>query len=243
MILFPAIDLKENTCVRLKQGLMDTYKTYGDDPVSVAKKFEIDGASYLHVVDLDKAIYSISNNIKSIKSIRETLKIPIQVGGGIKTLEDVRTLLNLGINRVIIGTIAVSDFELLKEMVEIFKNQIIVSIDAKDGFVATKGWQEISSIDTLDLCKKLESIGIKTIIYTDISKDGMLLGPNFKDYQRLKENTNLDIIASGGISSLSDLIHLKKLNLYGAIIGKALYENRFTLKEAQACLQNASFPV
>jgi phosphoribosylformimino-5-aminoimidazole carboxamide ribotide isomerase len=243
MILFPAIDLKNNACVRLEQGLMSSSKVYHENPLIVAKNFERSGAKYLHIVDLDKAIYKVSDNIKSIKKIKENTQIPIQVGGGIQTLDDVKSLLDLGIDRVIIGSVAVNNFDLLKEMVLKYKNKIIVSIDAKNGMVATHGWQEVSKIDTLELCKKLESIGIKTIVYTDISKDGMLQGPNFADYQRLIDQTNLNIIASGGISSINDLIKLKKMNLQGAIIGKALYENKFSLKEALECLQNESFLV
>jgi phosphoribosylformimino-5-aminoimidazole carboxamide ribotide isomerase len=240
MILFPAIDLKNNMCVRLEQGNMSSSKIYQENPLIAAKNFESMGTKYLHIVDLDKAVYKVSENIKSIKEITENTSAFIQVGGGIQSIDDVKNLIECGVNRVIIGSVAVNNFELLKEMVNLYGNKIIVSIDAKNGMVATHGWQEISTINALDLCLKLESIGVETIVYTDISKDGMLMGPNFDDYKRLLNHTNLKIIASGGISSLNDLIKLNEMNLHGAIIGKALYENRFSLKEAIECLQNES---
>ncbi|MCR3907110.1 MAG: 1-(5-phosphoribosyl)-5-[(5-phosphoribosylamino)methylideneamino]imidazole-4-carboxamide isomerase [Tenericutes bacterium] len=240
MILFPAIDLKNNQCVRLIQGDFNQKKVYDKNPSNIAKNFENNGAEYLHVVDLDAAQNADTNQLNTIQSIRSSVQIPIQVGGGIRTIERAKNLLDIGINRIIIGTSAIENFEFLTHVVKKYPNQIIVSIDAKNGWVATKGWTEVSQVKAIDLCKKLEQIGIKTIVYTDIAKDGMLLGPNFDDYDMLSKNTNLEIIASGGISSLSDLERLNRIGLYGAIIGKALYENKFTLKEALTCLQNVS---
>jgi phosphoribosylformimino-5-aminoimidazole carboxamide ribotide isomerase len=243
MILFPAIDLKDNHCVRLIQGDMKQYKVYSDRPVDVALDFQLQGANYLHVVDLNRTTNGSQVNIDTIKMLIQNIDIPIQIGGGVRSLNDASQLLSLGVDRIIVGTIAINDFDLLKKMVATYKDQIVVSIDAKNGMVATHGWQSVSDIDALDLCQKLESIGIKTIVYTDIAKDGMLEGPNFADYERLKRNTNLNIIASGGIASLNDIVRLNNMNIYGTIIGKALYEKRFTLKEALTCLQNASYPV
>jgi phosphoribosylformimino-5-aminoimidazole carboxamide ribotide isomerase len=240
MILFPAIDLKDNQCVRLIQGDFNQKKVYDKIPSNIAKSFENDGAEYLHVVDLDAAQNADTNQLNTIQSIRSSVQIPIQVGGGIRTIERAKNLLDIGINRIIIGTSAIENFEFLTHVVKKYPNQIIVSIDAKNGWVATKGWTEVSQVKAIDLCKKLEQIGIETIVYTDIAKDGMLLGPNFDDYEMLSKNTNLEIIASGGISSISDLEKLNRIGLYGAIIGKALYENKFTLKEALTCLQNVS---
>ncbi|MFU8792634.1 MAG: 1-(5-phosphoribosyl)-5-[(5-phosphoribosylamino)methylideneamino]imidazole-4-carboxamide isomerase [Acholeplasmataceae bacterium] len=243
MILLPAIDLKDQKCVRLLQGQYDQMTIYSDTPLEVAKSFEMLGASYVHIVDLDGAGDYEGSNESVIQSIAETLKIPIQVGGGIRTLEKVDRLLSYGVSRVIIGTIAIENIELLKRMVDKYPNQVIVSIDAKDGWIATRGWKTMTQIKALDFCQVLEDIGIKTIVYTDIAKDGMLEGPNYKDYEQLSKKTNLDIIASGGISSIDDLLKLKKQNLYGAITGKALYENKFDLKDAIRCLQKESSPV
>jgi phosphoribosylformimino-5-aminoimidazole carboxamide ribotide isomerase len=240
MILFPAIDLKDNLCVRLEQGRFDLLKVYSKDPVDVAQDFINQGAENIHIVDLDGAKSGNRINFKSIKAIVEKTNAYIQVGGGIRTLKDVDELLNAGVSRVIIGTLALEDKVLLQEMVTKYPKQIIVSIDASNGMIATHGWKNVSTIDSLSFCKELETMGIDTIVYTDISKDGMLQGPNFEIYERLAKETNLKIIASGGISELNDLVKLNQLSLYATIIGKALYENRFTLKEALQCLQKES---
>ena len=162
----------------------------------------------------------------------KAVDVPIQVGGGIRDEKRVKELLDLGINRVIVGTMAIENKELLKELIEKYKaEKIVVSIDAKNGKVATHGWEKVSDIDSVDLCKELEQIGVKTIVYTDISKDGMLEGPNFDIYKELSQKTSLDIIASGGVTSIDDVKRLLDMNMYGAIIGKALYDNRIDLKE------------
>ena len=162
----------------------------------------------------------------------KAVDVPIQVGGGIRDEKRVKELLDLGINRVIVGTMAIENKELLKELIEKYKaDKIVVSIDAKNGKVATHGWEKVSDIDSVDLCKELEQIGVKTIVYTDISKDGMLEGPNFDIYKELSQKTSLDIIASGGVTSIDDVKRLLDMNMYGAIIGKALYDNRIDLKE------------
>jgi phosphoribosylformimino-5-aminoimidazole carboxamide ribotide isomerase len=238
MILFPAIDIKDQKCVRLMQGDFNQSTVYDDNPLSVAQSFERDGASFLHIVDLNGASDDLSSNESIIKTIAQTVNIPIQVGGGIRSLSKVARLLSYGVNRVILGTMAIEDVELLGTLANKFPGQIIVSIDAKHGLIKTRGWKQSTQIKAIDLCKQLEAIGIKTIVYTDISKDGMLSGPNFEDYQMLKVNTNLNIIASGGISSLEDIKQLNEIGLYGAITGKAIYEKRFTVKEAIRCLKN-----
>ena len=243
MILFPAIDLKNNQCVRLSQGRFEDIKVYSNSPVDVAKEFINQGATHLHIVDLDGAKSGIRINTKTIQEIVEKTNAFIQVGGGIRSLSDVEELLHLGVSRVIMGTLALDNKALLQEMISKYPNQIIVSIDASNGLIATHGWENITSIDSLAFCKELESMGIDTIVYTDISKDGMLLGPNFEIYEKLAKETKLNIIASGGMSELDDLIKLSKLSIYGAITGKALYENRFTLKEALTCLQKESLHV
>jgi phosphoribosylformimino-5-aminoimidazole carboxamide ribotide isomerase len=240
MILFPAIDIKNKQCVRLKQGKFDDVTVYESNPVIVAKKFETLGAQYLHIIDLDGAQSGENSNIDVIKEIVNQVNIPVQVGGGIRSINRVETLLSIGVTRVIIGTMAIENLDFLKRLVDKYAEKIVVSLDAKDGFITTEGWQTTTKVKTLSLCKKLETIGVKTIVYTDIAKDGMLIGPNFEDYITLKNNTSLNIIASGGVSSLEDLKDLSKINLYGVISGKAIYEKRFTVEEALACLQKES---
>lgn len=231
MIIFPAIDIKDNKCVRLLQGDFDKVNIYGDDPSEMAKKWEDKGSQFIHIVSLNGARGEGNMNDESIKKILQTVNIPIQIGGGIREEKRVKELLDLGVNRVILGSMAVKNKELLEELVKKYKDKIVVSIDAKDGKVATEGWEEVSSVDSLQLCKELEEIGVKTIVYTDISKDGMMTGPNFDIYEKLSKETNLDIIASGGVTTIDDVKKLNSMNLYGAIIGKALYENKIELKE------------
>ena len=231
MIIFPAIDIKENKCVRLLQGDFDKVNIYGDDPSAMAKRWEDKNAQFIHIVSLNGARGEGKVNDESIKKILSTVNIPIQIGGGIRSQERVQELLNMGVNRVIVGSIAIKNKELLKKLVKKYKEKIVVSIDAKNGKVAVQGWEEISDVDSLELCKELEQIGVKTIVYTDISKDGMMIGPNFNIYEKLSKETNLDIIASGGVTTIEDIKRLKDMDLYGAIIGKALYENKIELKE------------
>lgn len=231
MIIFPAIDIKDNKCVRLLQGDFNKVNIYGDNPSVMAKKWEDKGSQFIHIVSLNGARGEGNINDKSIKEILNTVNIPIQIGGGIRDEKRVKELLDLGVNRVIVGSIAVKNKELLKDLVKKYKEKIVVSIDAKSGKVATEGWEEVSSVDSVELCKELEEIGVKTIVYTDISKDGMMIGPNINIYEKLSKETNLDIIASGGVTTMKDVEKLKEMNLYGAIIGKALYENKIELKE------------
>ncbi|HSQ89509.1 1-(5-phosphoribosyl)-5-[(5-phosphoribosylamino)methylideneamino]imidazole-4-carboxamide isomerase [Romboutsia sp.] len=237
MIIYPAIDIKDNKCVRLSQGDFNKVKTYSNEPFDMALKWKNEGASFLHIVDLDGARSEEIINKKSIERIAKDIGLPIQVGGGIRSEEKIKSFIDMGVERVIIGTIAVENKELLKELVSKYKEKLIVSIDAKDGKVALRGWEVISEVDSIDLCKELEEIGIKTIVYTDISKDGMLEGPNFDIYKILSQKTSLNIIASGGISSIDDIKRLKDMNIYGAIVGKALYDNKIELKEVLECLQ------
>lgn len=238
MIILPAIDIKDNKCVRLCQGDFDKKKIYSSDPLKMALKWQEEGAKYLHLVDLDGARDENFINRKSIEKIAQRLDIPIQIGGGIRNEEKVKNLLDLGVDRIILGTAAVENIELLERLLSIYgEDKIVVSIDAKNGRVATHGWEVISEINSLDLCKKLQSIGIKTIVYTDISKDGMLQGPNFDIYEVLMKKTNLDIIASGGISFIEDVMQLNKMNMYGAIIGKAFYDNLLAFREVIECLK------
>ena len=231
MIIFPAIDIKDNKCVRLLQGDFDKVNVYGNDPSLMAKKWEDKGAKFLHIVSLNGARGEGNVNDESIKKLLSTVNIPIQMGGGIRSKERVKELLDLGVDRVILGSVAIKDKDLLKDLISQYKEKIVVSVDAKNGKVAAQGWEEVSDINSLDFCKELEKIGVKTIVYTDISKDGMMIGPNFDIYEKLSKETNLDIIASGGVTSIEDVKKLKAMDLYGVIIGKSLYENKIDLKE------------
>ncbi len=233
MKLFPAIDIKDGKCVRLKQGKFDEVTVYCEEPYKVAKYFEECGADYIHLVDLDGALQGQTVNANAIKKIVETVNIPVELGGGIRTMDNIRDILALGVDRVIIGTKAVQNPEFVLEAVNTFgADKIVVGIDAKNGLVAISGWEEVSKVSALDLCLDMRNIGIKTVIYTDIAKDGMLSGPNLFQTKMLAEETGLDIVASGGVSSMVDLISLNSNEIYGAIIGKAIYENKIDLAEA-----------
>lgn len=232
MIIFPAIDIKDNKCVRLIQGDFNKVSIYGDEPDKIAKKWEESGSKFIHIVSLNGARGEGNINDNSIKRILDTVNVPIQVGGGIRDEERAKILFDLGVNRIILGSIAVKNRQLLKNLLNKYKDKIVVSIDARDNLVALEGWEEISKVNSIEFCKELEQMGVKTIVYTDISKDGMLDGPNFDIYKILSKETNLDIIASGGITTIDDVKKLIEMNIYGAIIGKSLYENKIDLKEA-----------
>ena len=231
MQIYPAIDLKDGKCVRLKQGSFDDVTVYGSDPVAQAKQFAECGATYIHIVDLDGARTGSGINKQAIKSVIETVGIPVQTGGGIRTMSDIDERIAVGVSRVIIGTAAVNNPELVKEAVEKYGDKIAVGIDAKNGMVATHGWEQVSDVSALDLCIKMAEYGVKTIIYTDISKDGMMVGPNIETTAELVEKTGINIIASGGVSTMKDLENVDAIKAHGAIIGKALYQGALDLKE------------
>lgn len=233
MKLFPAIDIKNGQCVRLRQGQFHDVEVYSQVPVHIAKSFEAAGAAFIHIVDLDGALAGHSVNEDVIRSIVENISIPVEVGGGIRTIKDIENKLQLGVGRVIIGTKAVENPQFVKDAVMTFgADRVVVGIDAKNGMVATDGWEKISNYNAVQLALEMKELGIKTIIYTDISKDGMLCGPNLEHTREMVEKTGMDIIASGGVSSMKDLDDLNAIPVYGAIIGKALYENRVNLEEA-----------
>ncbi|MBR6644059.1 MAG: 1-(5-phosphoribosyl)-5-[Lachnospiraceae bacterium] len=235
MRLYPAIDIKNGQCVRLRQGVFEDTTVYANEPYQVAKEFEADGAKFLHIVDLDGALRGTGANDEALKKIVENVSIPVEIGGGIRTMEDIEHRLSLGVTRVILGTKAVESPEFVKEAVEKFgADKIVVGIDAKDGMVAIKGWETISNVDAVTLALSMKELGVTTIIYTDISKDGMLCGPNFAQTARMVEVTGMDIVASGGVSCMDDLIELEKIGVEGAILGKAIYEKRVDVKEAAA---------
>lgn len=235
MQLYPAIDMKGGKCVRLTQGLFDNVKVYSDTPADMAKLWVSQGATFLHIVDLDGALAGRSVNEEAIRAIVSAVSVPIELGGGIRSAEAVRNMLELGITRCIIGTRAVERPEFMKELVETFgADRIVAGVDAKNGMVAVEGWEKVSSISALELCKQMKEFGVKHIVYTDISKDGTLSGPNVEYTKLLTDETGLDVIASGGVSCMDDLIRLHKNGIKGAIIGKALYEQKISLPEAAA---------
>lgn len=233
MQLYPAIDMKNGQCVRLRQGEFKDITVYSDHPEKVAQYWQSQGASFLHLVDLDGALAGRSVNAEAIRRITSAVSLPVEIGGGIRTEEDIEAMLSLGVKRVIIGTKAVEQPEFLRDMVQKFgADAIVAGVDAKNGLVATQGWEQVSSVRASDLCNQMKELGVKHIVYTDISRDGMLSGPNVEATRRLTEDTGLDIIASGGVSCMEDLEALYRAGIRGAIIGKALYENRISLAEA-----------
>lgn len=236
MILFPAIDIKGGKAVRLYQGRFDKCEEMGI-PLEIAKEFEKTGAEFIHLVDLDGAKEGKRVNSDIIKAIAKTVNIPVQLGGGIRTLEDLEAIFDLGVSRAIIGTAAYKDKEFLIKAVEKYGEKIAVGVDAKDNKVALEGWLESTNMDYIEFSRQLEKIGVKTVIYTDISKDGTLEGANIEGLKVLSDAVNMDIVASGGVKDLEDLLKIKELNLYGAVSGKAIYSGSLDLKEALDALK------
>lgn len=232
MRIYPAIDVKDGRCVRLVQGQFDDVTVYSDNPVDMAFKWEKTGAEYLHIVDLDGAREGEPRNIDVISEMAVNLGIPVQVGGGIRTIEMIELALCKGIQRVILGTSAVRDPQLVKNALRTFENNVVIGIDARDGIVAIEGWAKKSEFTAVGFAKKMEELGAKTIIYTDISRDGMMKGPNLKAMEEMVKAVNIEVIASGGVSTLKDVKNLKDIGMPGAIIGKALYTGAIDLKEA-----------
>ena len=243
MQLYPAIDMKGGKCVRLTQGSFDHTKVYSDDPVDMAEKWVSMGATFLHLVDLDGALKGRSVNEPVIRRILSAVTVPVQVGGGIRSREAVKNMLDLGVRRVIIGTMAAKEPEFMRALTEEFDpEQIVAGVDAKDGLVAVEGWEKVSTLTSLELCLKMKEYGIRHIVYTDISRDGMLTGPNVETTRELTLNTGMDIIASGGVSCMEDLQELYNQGIPVAIIGKALYEKRLDLQEAVRRFQQPTKP-
>ena len=235
MLIIPAIDIKESRCVRLTEGQFKDVEIFSDDPVAVAVKWANKGAMMLHVVDLDGAQYGKLINISLLEQIVKKVNIPVQVGGGIRSYEEVERLIGLGVNRVILGTILWKDKSMAKRLFKNFSDKIIAGIDAREGYVAVEGWQNITSVDALGFAKEMERLGARRIIYTDIKRDGSLIGPNMDNLEEMLKNVNIPLICSGGITSLYDIKKLKRLEglgLEGIIIGKALYKGRIILEEA-----------
>ena len=232
MNIFPAIDLYDKKAVRLYKGDYNNMTVYSDNPVEIAMDFKSQGAEYIHIVDLEGAKSGETPNIDIIRSITSSVNIFTEVGGGIRSIEVIEKYINIGVNRVILGTAAVTNEVFLKEALEKYGDKIAVGIDIKDGYVAIKGWTEKSQYTCNEFMDKMQKLGVKTIICTDISKDGAMKGTNIELYKKLSKNYNVNIIASGGVTNIDDIRKLREMELYGAIIGKAYYTNAISIKDA-----------
>ncbi len=231
MQIFPATDILGGKVVRLTKGDYANVKIYADSPAEMAKEFMKAGATNLHMVDLDGAKDGTPVNFEAIKEAAKIKDLFIEVGGGIRDMKRIEDYLSLGVKRVILGTAAVRNYPFVEEAVKKYGNAIAVGVDAKDGLVAVNGWLETTTVNSVEFCKKLRNSGVATVIYTDISKDGMLSGTNLEIYKELSEIKGLDIVASGGITFIDEIKTLADMGIYGAIVGKAVYEGKLDLKE------------
>lgn len=232
MIILPAIDLINGKCVRLYKGNFETASVVAEDPIETAKLFELQGAEWLHMVDLDGAKKGLNENAQTILDVAKNTSLKIEVGGGIRDIKAVEFYLSNGIERVILGSAAVNNPDFVKDAVNLYGEQIAIGIDAKNGFVSCSGWLEDTKLHYIELAKRMEQISVKHIIFTDISRDGTLTGPNLEQLADLKNSVSCNIIASGGIRNKDDIINLSKLGMYGTICGKSLYEGTLTLPGA-----------
>ncbi len=232
MNIFPAIDLYGGKAVRLFKGDYSQMTVYSDNPTEIALDFKAQGADFMHVVDLEGAKTGETPNIDTVKKLVSSTDAFVEVGGGIRRVEVIKKYLDAGVSRVILGTAALTNRDFLCEAIRLFDEKIAVGVDIKESFVAIKGWTEKSNVLAFDFCRELEALGVKTIISTDISKDGAMQGANHELYKRLSDELGIQIIASGGVSSIEDVKRLRKINLYGAIIGKAYYTKAISLREA-----------
>ncbi len=233
MRIYPAIDIKDGKCVRLFKGEFDKVTVYGNDPAEMAKKWESLGAEFIHTVDLDGALRGSGVNADAIERICAAVSIPVQTGGGIRTMADIEAKLSMGVARVIIGTKAVSDEAFVRAAVEKYGERIVIGIDAKDGYVAVDGWEKVSEFTAVEFAKKMQSLGVKTIVYTDIATDGTLAGPNVAAMREMAEAVDMEVIASGGVGSAEHIRALENTGVAGAIVGKALYSGNVTLKDGK----------
>jgi phosphoribosylformimino-5-aminoimidazole carboxamide ribotide isomerase len=243
MIIIPAVDIKNGRCVRLLQGRKDEETVFSDDPAKMAMKFEEKGAELIHVIDLDGAFSKSPQNLNSIRKIIASVKTDVQVGGGIRDKKTIRMFIDLGVKRVIIGTEAIKNPELVKDACQEFPGQIVVGIDSRKGMVAIEGWTETTKIEALDLAKQFEDCGVAAINFTDIYRDGMQTGPNLEETKIIAQNVSIPVIASGGVSSIDDiknLIELNKFGVTGIITGRALYSGNLDLKQAIKLTNNIS---
>jgi len=242
MLVIPAIDLKDGACVRLEQGLMEKDTVYSTDPGAQARAWQDAGGELLHIVDLNGAFDGVPRNKAAIETIIAALDIPAQLGGGIRDLATIEAYLELGLSRVILGTVAKENPELVKEACRLFPGRIVVGIDARDGLVAVRGWAEVTDVKATDLAKGFADAGVAAIIYTDIARDGMMQGPNIPQTEALAKAAGIPVIASGGVSSLDDIRHLKAIEsagVVGCITGKAIYSGALDLRAAIAIAKGA----
>lgn len=239
MQLYPAIDMLDGNAVRLRQGRRDDVTIFGN-PVDLAAKWREQGATYLHLVDLTAAFDGQTKHLPLIREVIRTFGGNVELGGGLRTMADIALRIEAGVTRCIIGTAAIEKPELVKEACRAFPGQIAVGLDAKDGFVATRGWVETSALTAAEVALRMRDMGVSTLIYTDISRDGMMQGPNFAATQRLIDKTQMDIIGSGGVSSIDDLLKLQEIGCAGAILGRAMYEGAFTVPDALEAIQTAN---
>ena len=246
MIVIPAIDIKGGRCVRLLQGRMDAETVFSDDPSAMARQWAEQGAEMIHVVDLDGAVEKTPKNLDAIRSILDSVQVPVQVGGGIRTAENIRAFLDLGVYRVIIGTEAIRNPELVTEACKNFPDRIVVGIDARDGWAAIEGWTETTRIRAVDLARQFEDSGVAAVNFTDIHRDGMQTGPNIEETRRMAEAVSIPVVASGGVSTLADihnLLPLESVGVVGVITGKALYSGTLDLQEAIAAARGNADPL
>jgi len=234
MLILPAIDIRHGKCVRLQQGDYGKETVYGDSPVEMAHYWEEQGAEFLHIVDLDGAKDGLPTNFSIVAKIAESLKIPIEIGGGVRTQETIQRYLEAGVNRLVIGTLALKEADWFREMCRQFPDRLVLGIDGRNGRVATEGWLETSQTLATDLAKKYIDLPLSALVYTDIAKDGMLEGPNVAEMEAMRRAVPFPLIVSGGIASLDDVRRLARDGFHACIIGKALYENKFQLPEALA---------
>lgn len=241
MLVIPAIDLKDGRCVRLRQGNMAAETVYSDDVASVAGKWQQAGATVIHVVDLNGAVNGEPQNLPQIEAVIKTVSVKVQIGGGVRNLDTLRRYLNAGVSRVVLGTAALTDREFLEQACKEFPRRILLGLDARDGNVAVKGWTAVSDTKAIDLLKELSGYAIGAVIYTDISRDGMLSGPNLPALKEVVEYSSFPVIASGGISSVKDLKAVQALGprIEGAIVGKALYDGQLDYRTAVAALHES----
>ena len=232
MILLPAIDLFEKKAVRLYKGDYQNMTVYSENPIEIARDFEAKGCTHIHMVDLEGAKDGTTPNLSIVEQVAKETKLFVEIGGGIRTMETVERYLNAGVSRVILGTAAVNDEAFLRAAVAKYGEKIAVGADVKDGYIAIKGWLEKSAVTLEDFLEKMEAIGVKNVICTDISKDGAMRGTNLALYRELSQKYKLDITASGGVSSMEDIRQLRQMDIYGAIIGKAYYTGAIDLKDA-----------
>ncbi|MDA3916842.1 MAG: 1-(5-phosphoribosyl)-5-[(5-phosphoribosylamino)methylideneamino]imidazole-4-carboxamide isomerase [Deltaproteobacteria bacterium] len=235
MIIIPAVDIKQGKCVRLLQGRMEDSTLYSEDPVSMAQQWENCGAQLIHIIDLDGAFAKEVKNFKTIQDILSKIRVPIQVGGGIRDIKTIEMYINAGVSKVIIGSIALYNPELVKDACKKFQDRIVVGIDARNGMVAVEGWSKTSETRAVDLAKEFESCGVAAINFTDIHRDGMQTGPNIEETAALAEAVSIPIVASGGVNTIQDiknLLEIESKGVIGVITGRALYEETLDLKEA-----------